>query len=161
MQLSENLTQDLANWYRQQQAAHPNMDAPELWATNVTDQQRLARNTMINRWMAEKQQVIRDEIDGRLEAPSLVDVSKPTVVSEADVRGSYHPHAVAAPTGSPALGNPEAAAAIIEAGKRSLSDEKDAAQAGRNNSMQGSADVQEDVHRDHNRGFFHDPNLRR
>ncbi len=54
MQLSENLSQDLAQWYRQQQLLHPNLDAPELWATNLTDQQRAVRSQMIQQWSQEK-----------------------------------------------------------------------------------------------------------
>ncbi|WP_204316384.1 hypothetical protein, partial [Serratia marcescens] len=44
MQLSENMSQDLAQWYRLQQALHPNLDAPELWATDLTPQKRAVRD---------------------------------------------------------------------------------------------------------------------
>ncbi|MGC5075376.1 hypothetical protein, partial [Escherichia coli] len=66
MQLSENLSQDLAQWYRRQQVENPGLDAPELWATDLTDQQRLVRQEMITRWMHDKQDGIRAEIAGRL-----------------------------------------------------------------------------------------------
>uniref|UniRef100_UPI0030DD26EA hypothetical protein n=2 Tax=Pseudomonadota TaxID=1224 RepID=UPI0030DD26EA len=58
MQLSENLSQDLAQWYRQQQLLHPNLDAPELWATNLTDQQRAVRSQMIQQWSQEKRDAL-------------------------------------------------------------------------------------------------------
>src|SRR3546814_13041940 len=86
MQLSENLSQDLAQWYRHQQVANPGLDAPELWATDLTDQQRAVRQEMITRWMDEKQASIRSEIEGRLHAPDLVAVHHPSVDSAADVR---------------------------------------------------------------------------
>src|SRR3546814_4983602 len=82
MQFSENLSQDLAQWYRHQQVANPGLDAPELWATDLTDQQRAVRQEMITRWMDEKQASIRSEIEGRLHAPDLVDVHHPSVRSE-------------------------------------------------------------------------------
>src|SRR3546814_12411897 len=50
MQLSENLSQELAQWYRTEQAENPGLDAPELWATVVSLQQRLVRQEMIERW---------------------------------------------------------------------------------------------------------------
>src|SRR3546814_14310134 len=86
MQLSENLSQDLAQWYRHQQVANPGLDAPELWATDLTDQQRAVRQEMITRWMHDKQTSIRSVIEGQLHAPELVDVHRPSVDSAADVR---------------------------------------------------------------------------
>src|SRR3546814_9195093 len=50
MQLSENLSQELAQWYRTEQAENPGLDAPELGATVVSLQQRLVRQEMIERW---------------------------------------------------------------------------------------------------------------
>jgi len=160
MQLSENLSQDLASWYRQQQAAHPNMDAPELWATNVTDQQRLARAAMINRWMAEKQQAVREEILGDLHSPDLVAIHAPSIGSAAEVAASYKPHGISGSGAAPSVGDPRSAIERVESGKRSLAEDHAAAEAARTNSMQGSVDVQQEVHRDHNRRFFQDPKLR-
>ncbi|MGE4432285.1 MAG: conjugal transfer protein TraG N-terminal domain-containing protein, partial [Sphingobium sp.] len=94
MQLSENLSQDLAQWYRHQQVANPGLDAPELWATDLTDQQRAVRQEMITRWMHDKQTSIRSEIEGQLHAPELVDVHRPSVDSAADVRAAYRPQGV-------------------------------------------------------------------
>ena len=71
MQLSENMSQDLAQWYRAQQATNPGLDAPELWATDLTDHQRSVRQEMITRWMREKQ-------DGSvMYAPSAITISTP------------------------------------------------------------------------------------
>src|SRR3546814_18311572 len=95
MQLSENLSQDLAQWYRHQQVANPGLDAPELWATDLTDQQRAVRQEMITRWMDEKQASIRSEIEGRLHAPDLVDVHHPSVDNAAEVRAAYQPRGLA------------------------------------------------------------------
>src|SRR3546814_17137942 len=40
MQLSENLSQELAQWYRTEQAENPGLDAPELGATVVRSEER-------------------------------------------------------------------------------------------------------------------------
>jgi conjugal transfer mating pair stabilization protein TraG len=160
MQLSENLSQDLAQWYRQQQVSNPGLDAPELWATDLSDHQRSVRQEMIGRWMQEKEDAIRSEIAGDLHAPDLVSVDRPSVSSAADVRASYHPHGPGGIPRGPAGGNSAAAADIVAAGRRELSGARSAAEAIRGQRVQGSADIQQEVSSDHDRGFFHDPKLR-
>ena len=160
MQLSENLSQDLAQWYRRQQVENPGLDAPELWATDLTDQQRLVRQEMITRWMHDKQDGIRAEIAGRLHDPDLVDVNRPSVGNEADVRASYRPHGPGRLPAGPGGGGDVGAAAIIEAGKAELGGDRAAAQTMRGQRVQGAADLEQEVNRDHDRGFFQDPKLR-
>jgi conjugal transfer mating pair stabilization protein TraG len=160
MQLSENMSQDLSQWYRAQQATNPGLDAPELWATDLSDHQRAVRQEMITRWMREKQDGIRAEIAGKLHEPDLVEVHRPGVDSATDVAGSYRPHGVSGIPSGPGGGDPRAAQAIIEAGGERLEGDRAAAQASRTNAVQGSVDVQLEVNRDHNRGFFNDPKLR-
>jgi conjugal transfer mating pair stabilization protein TraG len=160
MQLSENLSQDLAQWYRQQQVNNPGLDAPELWATDLSDHQRFVRQEMISRWMQEKEDAIRSEIAGDLHAPDLVTVHRPGVDSAADVRGSYRPRGVGGLPSGPAGGNSAAAADIIAAGRDELGGARSAAEAMRAQRVQGSVEVQQEVGRDHARGFFKDPKLR-
>ena len=160
MQLSENLSQDLAQWYRQQQVANPGLDAPELWATDLSDHQRFVRQEMITRWMHDKQDAIRAEIAGNLHDPNLVDVHRPSVSSASDVRAAYRPHGVSRLPAGPGSGNSAVAVDAIEAGKRELGDARSAAEVMRGQRVQGSVDVQQEVNRDHNRGFFQDPKLR-
>lgn len=161
MQLSENMSQDLAQWYRQQQALHPNMDAPELWATSLTDHQRAVRSEMIQQWSQEKRDALWEEIRGNLPEPSLVDVHRTDVGSTAAVRSSYHPHGVERIGGGETGGDPGAAVKIIDEGRARLVDDKTAAQAARTNRGQATVDLQTEVATDHNRGFFNDPNLRK
>jgi conjugal transfer mating pair stabilization protein TraG len=160
MQLSENMSQDLAQWYRTQQASNPGLDAPELWATDLSDHQRAVRQEMVTRWMREKQDDIRGEIAGKLREPDLVQVDKLGIDSAADVAGSYRPHGVSGIPSAPIGGDPRAAKAAIETGAAKLDDDRTAAQVVRAGSVQGSLGVQQEVHRDHNRGFFNDPKLR-
>lgn len=160
MQLSENMSQDLAQWYRAQQASNPGLDAPELWATDLSDHQRAVRQEMVTRWMREKQDDIREEIARNLREPDLVEVERPGVGSEGDVAGSYRPHGVSSIPAGPSAGDPRAAQSIIQKGGAGLSEDHSAAQAARANNVQGSVEVQLEVNRDHNRGFFSDPKLR-
>jgi len=161
MQLSENLSQDLAQWYRAQQAANPGLDAPELWATNLSDQQRAVRQEMISRWMNDKREMIRAEIAGDLRDPALVSVGRPSVGSAADVRGAYQPRGLSGLPAGPGTGNPGAAAAIIDAGRDELVGAKDAAATWRGQRVLGRADLEQEINRDQERGFFEDPNLRK
>ena len=160
MQLSENMSQDLTQWYRAQQASNPGLDAPELWATDLSDHQRAVRQEMVTRWMREKQDDIRAEIAGELHEPDLVQVERPGVDSAGDVASSYLPHGVSGIPAGPTGGDPRAAQAVIEEGGARLSEDRTAAQNARANSVQGSLGVQQEVHRDHDRGFFNDPKLR-
>ncbi|MCW2351774.1 conjugal transfer protein TraG N-terminal domain-containing protein [Sphingobium sp. B12D2B] len=161
MQLSENLSQDLAQWYRHQQAMHPNMEAPELWATDLTDQQRAVRAEMIHQWSQEKRDALWREIEGSIAEPSLVDVRHTTVGSVADVRASYRPRGVDRVSGGNAGGDPNAAARIIEEGRAKLSDDQASAQAARTNRGAATVALQSEVAKDHDHGFFTDPNLRK
>lgn len=87
MQLSANLSQELADRYRAEQARNPGMGAPELWATTMTDQQRDARGALINAWMQHKQAEIGNEVRDLMDRPDLVDVS-PAPLKE--VHSTYH-----------------------------------------------------------------------
>lgn len=161
MQLSENMSQDLAQWYRQQQALHPNMDAPELWATSLTPHQRSVREAMVQQWAQEKRDELWREIAGGLSEPTLVDVRRIDVGNAADVRATYHPQGLDRIGGAGDVGNPGEAAKIIAEGRARLDDDRTAAQAARNNRGQANVDLQSEVAHDHNRGFFKDPDLRR
>src|SRR3546814_18702570 len=50
MQLSENLSQELAQWYRNEQVQNRGLDAPELLETVVSPQPRAVRQEVIDRW---------------------------------------------------------------------------------------------------------------
>jgi conjugal transfer mating pair stabilization protein TraG len=161
MQLSENLSQDLAQWYRRQQLLHPNLDAPELWATSLTDQQRTVRSQMIQQWSQEKRDALWGEIQGSIVEPNLVDVRRTEVGGTGDVRASYHPHGVDRVGSGSAGGDPNAAGRIIDDGRARLSDDRGSAEAARTNRAGATVDLQSEVNRDQDRGFFTDPDLRK
>ena len=154
MQLSENLSQELAQWYRKEQINNPGLDAPELWATNLTDHQRTVRDGMVSRWMGEKQERIRAEVQGRLHEPDIVEVPHRSIGGFDDVRRSYHPRSVAGLPPGPALGDPEAAAENIADGEKTYATEKSAAHAGRAGHIQGASELERNVSRETSRKFF-------
>jgi len=160
MQLSENMSQDLAQWYRLQQALHPNLDAPELWATNLTPQQRTVRDQLIQQWAQEKRDALWSEISGDINDPSLVDVNRIDFDASA-VRGSYRPRGVSGIGKGGGGGDPGAAARIIADGQAKLEGDRASAQAARTNRGGANVDLQSEVGRDLDRGFFNDPNLRK
>ncbi|MFW2853847.1 conjugal transfer protein TraG N-terminal domain-containing protein [Sphingomonas sp. TX0543] len=160
MQMSQNLSQELANWYRAQQAANPGLNAPELWATDLTPQQRQVREGMIARWMQDRHAAIRGEIQSLLHAPDLVDVHAPTIGSAADVERRYHPHGLSRLPAGPGGGDPGAAGRIISAGKAETDDARAAAQSMRGQRVQGNVDLQGEVNQGLDHDFFRDPKLR-
>lgn len=161
MQLSRNMSQDLAQWYREQQAMHPNMDSPELWATDLTEHQAAVREDMVQRWAQEKRDDLWNEIGGNIAEPDLVEIRRPETSDAADVRAAYRPHAVGGISTGQGGGDPGTAARIIDAGRAALNDDQAAAQANRAARVQSSVDVQSEVAADHNKGFFNDPELRK
>jgi conjugal transfer mating pair stabilization protein TraG len=161
MQFSTNLSQDFAQWYRQQQALHPNLDAPELWATVLTDQQQAVRAGLMQQWLQEKRNALWQEIEGNIQDPSLVDVDRIPIGSASDVRSSYRPSTLNPASGGGAGGDPEAAARIIEEGRRKLDDDRASSQAGRASRVGANVELQTEVSKDLNVGFFADPNLRK
>lgn len=160
MQLSENLSQELAQWYRREQTANPGLDAPELWATALTPQQHAVRDEMVARWMGEKKAAIRAEISAELDELELTPVDGPSVESASEVRATYQPHGVAPLPVGPGRGNPGDVAAIIEAGRAELDGVKGATHAMRGQRVQGAADVQTEINKGRDHGFFVDPKLR-
>ncbi|WP_323810810.1 conjugal transfer protein TraG N-terminal domain-containing protein [Sphingobium baderi] len=154
MQLSENLSQELAQWYRMEQSNNPGLDAPELWATELTQHQQMVRDSMINRWMGEKQELIRHVVQDSLHEPEMVEVPHRRIGGYGDVRGSYHPYGVEVLPDGPDLGNFDGVPAFIEQGKRSYADEKKVAQASHAERIRAGAGVQSSVNRETGRKFF-------
>lgn len=154
MQLSENLSQDLAQWYRGQQTNNPGLDAPELWATDLTDHQRTVRDSMISRWMGEKQDAARANMQHILHEPALVDVPHRDIGDAANVRKTYHPQGVSGLPKGPDIGNPNAASAFIEQGKKAFATDKSVVMSVRAGHAAASAELQDNVNRETGRTFF-------
>ncbi|MBJ7499658.1 MAG: conjugal transfer protein TraG N-terminal domain-containing protein [Sphingopyxis sp.] len=160
MQLSENLSQDLAQWYRREQARNPSMDVPDLWATDLSPHQQSVRKEMIARWMDERSDAIRAEIADDLRRPDLVNVERPDVSTAGDVRRRYTPSSVGGDQGTGTGSGVADANAIIEAGQAELEQHRAAARAGRALHVEAGSQVRQEVDQSQNIGFFNDPKLR-
>lgn len=160
MQLSENLSQDLAQWYRSEQAENPGLDAPELWATVVSPQQRLVRQEMIERWREDYMASVYAEVSDLMQTPGLEGIEAPSIAIEEDVRAAYRPHGLGRLGGGPGGGRPSPAAAIIEEGRVDLQGRKAVAQTMRGQFIEGASDLRQQVEESRDHGFFHDPKLR-
>ncbi|MBQ8101627.1 MAG: hypothetical protein IJ127_01755, partial [Afipia sp.] len=97
---------------------------------------------------------------GDIKDPSLVHVSR-IDLDAGDVRGSYNPRGVSGIGSGGGGGDPGAAARMIADGQAKLDGERAAAEAARNNRGGANVDLQSEVGRELNRGFFTDPNLRK
>ena len=161
MQLSENLSQELAQWYTREAAQNRGLNAPGLYETALSDQQRRTRDTMVSTFLAQRRQEIYQQVEPRLHEPNLVDVTPPPVSTEADVAARYHPHGLASLPAAPAARSGAAATTQIADGKRTLADEQAVQGSMRTGHVVAGADVQSEVSTDLNRGFYVDPSLRK
>ncbi|MEG8223760.1 conjugal transfer protein TraG N-terminal domain-containing protein [Sphingomonas sp. HH69] len=162
LQMSENLSQELAEWYRQEASRMPPGLAPSLRDVSLDGAQRQVRDGMVARFMEERRQSVYDEVAPYLKEPELAaDLVAPAVSSAADVNASYHPQGLGSvpKVGSAADGS--AAEARIEAGKADIAGKAEARRYMRGSSVIAGSEVQSEVDRELDKGFFNDPKLRR
>lgn len=160
LSLSQNLSQDLAQWYRTEQASSRGLDAPELWATVLTPHQAQVRQEMIERWMESRQEAIRAEVADRLGEPDLVHVGHPDTTDASDVAGAYRPRVPPKLPSGPDRGDPHKASELIDAGAKRSASERGSAQAVRTTNVQAASSLQSEAGENQNVGFFQDKNLR-
>ena len=160
MQMSENMSQELAQWYAAEQARRPGLNAPGLHEVAVTDQQRQTRDTMISTFLAERRNAIYNEVAPRLHSPDLVDVSGPSVASASDVRAHYHNRGVGSVPALATAGNGSSVVARIEDGKAEVDATTSAKRANHTGSVVAGSDLRGEVDTSLNKGFFKDPKLR-
>jgi conjugal transfer mating pair stabilization protein TraG len=161
MQFSENLSQELAQWYRQEAGRMPPGIAPELHQTTFTAQERQVRDAMISRFLDERSQAIWETVGPQMAASPLNEVNPASEIPDAaDVRGHYQPHGVGS---VPTLSGPAApgdVGAKIEAGKQEVEAIGEAKRVLRQGYVGKGAAVQTSVNHDLDKGFFNDPKLR-
>ena len=126
LQLSENLSNELGEFYRSARAELPaGVDAPELWATHMTLEQRALRDQIIGRWMESKREAIKDRVDDLIHGPDLVDVKGPSIENADDVRALYRPIGVGGAASTPARGDPDRARQVIADGAAEIFDKQE------------------------------------
>lgn len=161
LQMSENLSQELAQWYAGERSSKLGLNAPELHQTTFTDQERSTRDGMIAQFLTQRRQAIYNEVAPQLHEPDLVKVSPPPVSTDADVTARYHPHGLSALPSAPAMPDGSAARDRVASGKDALTAEQEAQGVMRSGAVQAGSQVQSDVNKDLNRQFFTDPSLRK
>jgi conjugal transfer mating pair stabilization protein TraG len=87
--MSQDLRQDLAQFYDKEMGSAPRGLLPGLWETNLSSTQEQARNTVIEKWAGERSAGIERDIQSALENPALSNMKLPAVASEASVAGRY------------------------------------------------------------------------
>jgi conjugal transfer mating pair stabilization protein TraG len=87
--MSQDLRQDLAQFYDKEMGSAPRGLLPGLWETNLSSTQEQARNTVIEKWAGERSAGIERDIQSALKNPALSNMKLPAVASEASVAGRY------------------------------------------------------------------------
>lgn len=100
MQMSENLSTKLQEWYGTERARHPNMGLPELHDQYTTPAQDMARNAAVGRFMSERNDAVRErigELEKVIQTNGLADIAPLAPATRASVTGRYHGGGVGAP----------------------------------------------------------------
>ena len=162
MQMSENMSQQLAEWYRREAASNPGLNAPGLHEVSMSEHQRNVRGGLIAKFLEERREAIYDEVAPFLKEPDLAsNLVAPAVSSPADVEKMYHPSGLkptvnlAEPAGGSEVGQQ------IEAGKAEIGASIDAKKAARTQSVIAGSDLQGEVNHALDKDFFRDPKLRK
>jgi len=87
--MSQDLRQDLAQFYDKQVGQAPRGVLPGLWDTNLSSSQEQARNAVIEKWAGERSAGIERDIQSAISNPALADMKIPNVASESSVAGRY------------------------------------------------------------------------
>jgi conjugal transfer mating pair stabilization protein TraG len=162
LQMSENLSQELAEWYRQEANRMPPGVAPSLRDLSLDGAQRQVRDGMVARFMEERRQSVYDEVAPYLKEPTLAaDLVAPAVWSAADVNASYHPQKLGSVSKVGSAANGSAAEARIETGKAEIAGNAEARRNMRGSNVIAGSELQSEVDNELNKGFFNDPKLRR
>ncbi|RYE96209.1 MAG: conjugal transfer protein TraG, partial [Oxalobacteraceae bacterium] len=148
LQMSENLSQELAQWYAGERSSKLGLNAPELHQTTFTDQERITRDGMIAQFLTQRRQAIYNEVAPQLHEPDLVKVAAPPVSTDADVTARYHPHGLSALPSAPAMPDGSAARDRVSSGKDTLAAEQEAQGVMRSGAVQAGSQVQSDVNKD-------------
>jgi len=162
LQMSENLSQELAEWYRRQESTNPGLQAPGLHEVTMNAHQRQVRDGLIAKFLEERRQAIYDEVAPYLKEPELTaDLTAPPVQSAADVEAMYHPSGLK-PTVS--LGGQSDGSGVIDqinAGRTQIETTTAAKRAGRTQSVIAGSGLQGEVEQSLDKDYFRDPKLRK
>ena len=162
LQMSENLSQELQQWYRHQEAINPSLNAPGLHDVVLNGTQRQARDSLIAKFFEQRREAIFEEVAPYLKEPELAqNLTVPTVQDSGDVGASYHPTGLK-PTAS--LGSPSDGSAVVDqinAGRSQIEATAAAKRAARTESVIAGSGLQGEVNQALDKDYFRDPKLRK
>jgi len=162
MQMSENMSQELAQWYRREAAENPGLNAPGLHEVKFTALQRQVRDQMVAKFLEQHRQKIWDQVGRRMDRSGLHEIVPPHVsASDARVRGMYHPPGIGGVPHFASAGDGSSTKARIKSGEAELQGAAQARQAMRAGSVTAGSEVRSEVDKQLNKGFFSEPELRK
>ena len=163
MQISENLSQELQDWYRKEAANLPSgVEAPGLHEASLRADQRQIRDGLISKFFEQRRQGVYDLVRDRLQEPDMVQLRAPDVHNDRDVL-NQHRGLGPAPMRQPSVDLSGAAEAksIIAAGKVNIAAEQHAARNNRTGHVIAGSDLRGEVTKDLDRQFLNDPSMRK
>lgn len=162
MQISENLSQELQDWYRRESANLPTgVEAPGLHETSLRADQRQIRDGLISKFFEQRRQGIYDLVGDRLQEPNQLQLRSPDVRTEADVANQHRGMGVPSVRQSaPDMSGAAKAAEIIAAGRATIAVEQQAGRELRAGHVIAGSDLRGQVGKDLDRSFLTDPKMR-
>jgi len=161
MQMSTNLSAELGDWYARESQKAGGLDAPGLHEVGLTGHRRQVRDTLIAKFLSERQEGMFNEVQGQLHLNDPHELSGPALAGAGAIEKMYKPGGLIDAGGPGQSAAPVAAAEAIEAGSGKVQDARSLATAQRSSTVMAAQPVKAEIDEKLGKGFFVDPSLRK
>lgn len=161
MQMSTNLSAELGDWYARETQKAGGLDAPGLHEVGLTGHRRQVRDTLIAKFLSERQEGMFNEVQGQLHLNDPHELSGPALGGAAAIEKMYKPGGLIDAGGPGQASAPVAAEEAIAAGSGKVEDARNLATAQRASTVMAAQPVKAEIDEKLGKGFFVDPSLRK
>lgn len=161
MQMSTNLSAELGDWYARETQKAGGLDAPGLHEVGLTGHRRQVRDTLIAKFLSERQEGMFNEVQSQLHLNDPHELSGPALAGAGAIEKMYKPGGLIDAGGPGRSSAPVAAAEVIDAGAGKVQDARSLATAQRSSTVMAAQPVKAEIDEKLGKGFFVDPSLRK
>jgi len=161
MQMSTNLSAELGDWYARETQKAGGLDAPGLHEVGLTGHRRQVRDTLIAKFLSERQEGMFNEVQSQLHLNDPHELSGPALAGAGAIEKMYKPGGLIDAGGPVRSSAPVGAAEVIEAGSGKVQDARNLATAQRSSTVMAAQPVKAEIDEKLGKGFFVDPSLRK
>jgi conjugal transfer mating pair stabilization protein TraG len=161
MQMSTNLSAELGDWYARETQKAGGLDAPGLHEVGLTGHRRQVRDTLIAKFLSERQEGMFNEVQSQLHLNDPHELSGPALAGAGAIEKMYKPGGLIDAGGPVRSSAPVGAAEVIEAGSGKVQDARNLATAQRSSTVMAAQPVKAEIDEKLGKGFFVDSSLRK